>query len=137
MCPGDTADFVLDGTKNTREEVFIIGRTGLSGEINRVITGVNKAYCNNYSSYYIKDIKQIDSSMAWRNRQIERMDSMVLKINRGLPEQKGCSPLASDIVLTHIQAWHLQILPSYFFTFNRLHVAKQQIACNFPVNVNH
>lgn len=115
MCPGDTVDFVLDGTKNTREEVFIIGGTGLSGEINRVITSVDKAYCNNYSSYDIKDAKQIDSLMAWRNVQIGRMDSMVAKINRGLPELKGCSPLASDIVLTHILAWHLQMITSPYF----------------------
>ncbi|WP_158249602.1 thioredoxin-like domain-containing protein [Prevotella sp. MGM1] len=115
MCPGDTVDFVLDGMIKTNKKGFNIGGTGLSGEINRVITSVDKAYCNNYSSYDIKDAKQIDSLMTWRNVQIGRMDSMVAKINRGLPELKGCSPLASDIVLTHILAWHLQMIASPYF----------------------
>ena len=44
----------------------------------------------------------MDSLMEWRNQQLARLDSMVIKMNAGLPELQGCSPLASDIVRSYI-----------------------------------
>ena len=119
MCPGDTVDITMDTTKKSREEAFQIGGTGLGSEVNRITSEIDRKYLNraNYSSFEFRNASQIDSLMMWRNKQIARMDSMVIKMNEGLPELKDCSPLASDIVRTHILTWYMNMIASSYNTY--------------------
>ena len=104
MCPGDTIDFVINLTAKNKEETRIIQATGLSGEVNRIVEEVDKKYTkfDQSSTFILKNVNQMDSLMEWRNQQLARLDSMVIKMNAGLPELQGCSPLASDIVRSYI-----------------------------------
>lgn len=116
MCPGDTVYVNIDLEAQNREDAFGFDGTGLSGEVNRLMKKVNRKYLGTPSYYRIQNASQIDSLMMWRDEQLARMDSMVVKMNEGLPELEGCSLLASDIVRTKILVWHLQmILDAYFF----------------------
>ena len=47
---------------------------------------INSKYLTreNYASYSINKADQIDSLMMWKNTQVERLDSMVMKMNAGL-----------------------------------------------------
>lgn len=116
MCPGDTVDIAMDMTKRTKDEIFQFGGTGLGSEVNRITSEINRKYLTheNYSSFTFRNASQIDSLMMWRNEQIARMDSMVIKMNEGLPELKDCSPLASDIVRTHILTWYMEMIVSSY-----------------------
>ena len=104
MCPGDTIDFVINLTAKNKEETRIIQATGLSGEVNRIVEEVDKKYTkfDQSSTFRLENVNQMDSLMEWRNQQLARLDSMVIKMNAGLPELQGCSPLASDIVRSYI-----------------------------------
>lgn len=110
MCPDDTVCVNIDLGAKTREEAFVFDGTGLSGEVNRLMRKVDSKYLKNDSYYRIENASQIDSLMMWRDKQVACMDSMVVKMNEGLPELEGCSPLASDIVRTNILVWHMQII---------------------------
>ena len=104
MCPGDTIDFVINLTAKNKEGTRIIQATGLSGEVNRIVEEVDKKYTkfDQSSTFRLENVNQMDSLMEWRNQQLARLDSMVIKMNAGLPELQGCSPLASDIVRSYI-----------------------------------
>jgi thiol-disulfide isomerase/thioredoxin len=52
--------------------------------------------------------------MAWKDQQVAQLDELVRQMNNGLPELAGCSPLASDILRTHILADRLQFINDYY-----------------------
>lgn len=108
MCPGDTAYVNLDLAAKSREELFKFDGTGVCGEVNRLMQKISPKYLSRdlYSSCDITTEDQIDSLMTWRDQQVARLDSMVVKMNEGLPELAGCSPLASDIIRTKILVWY-------------------------------
>ena len=112
MSPGDTVDIIINIEAKSKEEGIIIDGTGLSGEVNRTMKDINSKYLTreNYASYSINKADQIDSLMMWKNNQVARLDSMVMKMNAGLPELADCSPLASDIIRTSILTWYAMIL---------------------------
>lgn len=119
MSPGDTVDISINVKVKTksRDEAFVVDGTGLSGEVNRLMKEIDRKYLNqeNYASCLIDRADQIDSLLIWKNRQVARLDSIVMKMNDGLPEIANCSPLASDIVRTRILTWYAMIL---FDSFN-------------------
>ena len=112
MSPGDTVDIIINIEAKSKEEGIIIDGTGLSGEVNRTMKDINSKYLTreNYASYSINKADQIDSLMMWKNNQVARLDSMVMRMNAGLPELADCSPLASDIIRTSILTWYAMIL---------------------------
>ena len=55
-----------------------------------------------------------DSLMLWKDEQVAHLDELVRQMNNGLPELAGCSPLASDILRTHILAMRLQQINDYY-----------------------
>ncbi len=114
MCPGDTVDITMDAGKKSREESVRMGGTGLSGEVNRLPPEIDKRYIPRQSRYTTSNA---DSLMAWRNEQLARIDSMVMRMNEGLPELKDCSPQASDIIRSYILASHLEKVASPYQWF--------------------
>lgn len=52
--------------------------------------------------------------MMWKDEQVAQLDELVRQMNSGLPELAGCSPLASDILRTHILAERLQHICDYY-----------------------
>jgi thiol-disulfide isomerase/thioredoxin len=52
--------------------------------------------------------------MMWKDEQVAQLDELVRQMNKGLPELAGCSPLASDILRTHIFAERLQHICDYY-----------------------
>lgn len=112
MCPGDTVDITVNFRAKSREDAFVFDGTGLSGEVNRTMRDIDRKYLNqeNYASFRIDNASRIDSLLIWKNNQVARLDSMVVKMNEGLPELAGCSPLASDIIRTRILVWYAQML---------------------------
>lgn len=114
MCPGDTIDITMDPAKRTRKEAVQMGGTGLSGEVNRLTPEIDRRYLPQQPRYNTSDA---DSLMTWRNEQIARMDSMVMKMNEGLPELKDCSPQASDIIRTYILVSYLEKMTSSYEWF--------------------
>ena len=112
-CPGDTINVTLDSSKRTREEVIKFDGTGLSGEVTRLWQQIDEKYCrpDRSDKTYEKDL---DSLMAWKDQQVAQLDELVRQMNNGLPELAGCSPLASDILRTHILADRLQFINDYY-----------------------
>ena len=131
-CPGDTVSVTLDSTKPTKEEGIILGGTGLSGEVTRLIKQIDEKYCKFDRSNNVHE-KGLDSLMAWKDEQVARLDDLVRQINgwsseshragtngrvvtdegkanAGLPELEGCSPLASDILRTYILSKHVEYI---------------------------
>lgn len=106
-CPGDTINVTIDTTKPTREEGLKFDGTGLGGEVTRLLQVVNEKYCKPDISNNVYE-KGLDSLMIWKDEQVAQMDGLVRKMNDGLPELAGCSPLASDILRTHILAERLK-----------------------------
>lgn len=104
-CSGDTLELTIDPTKHTKEEIVTWTGTGVSGEVTRLYKKIDKAYCD----IPLNDIykKSPDSVMIWKDKQVEQLDDLVRRMNAGLPELAECSPLASDILRTHIIAQHL------------------------------
>lgn len=119
MCPGDTVDITINLGAKSRKEAFSFDGTGLSGEVNRAMRDINSKYLTqkNYASFRIERADQIDSLLVWKNNQVARLDSMVMKMNDGLPELANCSPLASDIIRTKILLWYAGILLDSFDYF--------------------
>ena len=111
-CPGDTLEMTMNPIAKTREEGIAWDGTGLSGEVTKLYEKIRKTYCDFPQD---KTYEQgPDSLMKWRDGQVARLDDLVQKMNAGLPELEGCSPLASDILRTHIFAEHLEnICDSY------------------------
>ena len=114
-CPGDTVDVTMDITKPTREEGIVLNGTGVSGEISKRFNTINETYCKFPEGEWV-GLKGPDSLLLWRDKQVALLDNMVRKINAGLPELEGCSPLASDILRTYIIAeWMQNICGNYQF----------------------
>lgn len=69
MCPGDTAYVYIDVAAKSREELFKLDGTGLSGEVNRLMQKITPKYLSRdqYSSFRITTEDQIDSLMTWRD----------------------------------------------------------------------
>ena len=112
-CPGDTVNVSLDITKQTREESVKFDGTGLSGEVTRLLQVIDPKYCKPDWSNNVHE-KGPDSLMAWKDDQVAQMDELVRQMNTGLPELAGCSPLASDILRTHILAERLKYILDYY-----------------------
>ena len=112
-CPGDTVELTVDFTKLRSDDGVIVDGTGLSGEVSKLAHKMFRKYCN-FSAEHIKRTelaKQVeltpDSTLAWKDKQVALLDDMVRKMNAGLPELEGCSPMASDIIRTHIVAEYM------------------------------
>ncbi len=112
-CPGDTINVTIDTTKRTKEEGLKLDGTGLSGEVTRLWQQIDDKYCKNDWSNKVHE-KGPDSLIVWKDEQVAQLDELVRQINNGLPELAGCSPLASDILRTHIVASRLQYICDYY-----------------------
>lgn len=112
-CPGDTVNVTIDMTKRTREEGLKFDGTGLSGEVTRLLQVIDEKYCRPDLSNNAYE-KGPDSLMMWKDEQVAQLDELVCQMNSGLPELAGCSPLASDILRTHILAERLQHICDYY-----------------------
>ncbi len=108
-CPGDTINVTIDITKRTKEEGVKFDGTGLGGEVTRLLLLINEKYCRP-DLYEEAEEKGLDSLMIWKDQQVEKMDELVRKMNDGLPELAGCSPLASDILRTYILSERLKLI---------------------------
>ena len=114
-CPGDTLEMTMYPMAKTREEGIAWNGTGLSGEVTKLYEKIRKTYCDFPQD---KTYEQgLDSMMKWKNEQVARLDDLVRTINAGLPELEGCSPLASDILRTHIFAEHLKNICDNYMRF--------------------
>ena len=112
-CPGDTINVTIDPTKQTKEEAIKFDGTGLGGEVTRLWKQIDKKYCKSDWSNEAYE-KGPDSLMIWKDEQVAQLDELVRQMNNGLPELAGCSPLASDILRTHILAMRLQHINDYY-----------------------
>ena len=112
-CPGDTITVSIDPTKKTKEEGITFDGTGLSGEVTRLLNSIDEKYCKFDWSDKVYE-KGADSLMVWKDDQVAQMDELVRQMNAGLPELAGCSPLASDILRTHILAQRLEHICDYY-----------------------
>ena len=112
-CPGDTVSVTLDPTKRTREEAMALDGTGLGGEVTRLLPKIDEKYCKFDNSDKVYECG-LDSLVIWKDEQVAQLDELVRQMNAGLPELFGCSPLASDILRTHIFAEHLRHICDYF-----------------------
>ena len=117
-CPGDTLEMTLDPTKRKREEAFTWDGTGLSGEVTKLYDTIRTTYCDFPERDNIQE-KGPDSLMTWRNLQVACLDDMVRRMNTGLPELEGCSPLASDILRTYIISQHLENICRYYMLMDK------------------
>lgn len=106
-CPGDTMTIIIDPTK-PREEGVTYDATGLSGEVTRLIPKIRKAYCDFSEDYNNREKKTPEMLLKWKEAQVVRLDDVVRKMNAGLPELEGCSPMASDILRTYIISEHME-----------------------------
>ena len=105
VCPGDTLEMTMNPMAKTREEAVTWDGTGLSGEVTKLYEKIRTTYCD----FQEEETEQgLDSLMKWKDAQVARLDDMVLKMNAGLPELEGCSPLAADILRTYIVAKQLE-----------------------------
>ena len=112
-CPGDTITVSIDPTKKTKEEGVKFVGTGLSGEVTRLMQVVDDKYYKPDWSNKVYE-KGADSLLAWKDDQVAQLDELVRQMNNGLPELAGCSPLASDILRTHILAQRLEHICDYY-----------------------
>ena len=112
-CPGDTINVTIDTTKRTKEEAIKFDGTGLGGEVTRLWKQIDEKYCKSDWSNKVYE-KGPDSLMMWKDEQVAQLDELVRQMNNGLPELAGCSPLASDILRTHIVAMRLQHINDYY-----------------------
>ena len=112
-CPGDTVNITIDTTKKTKEEGVTFDGTGLSGEVTRLLQVIDPKYCKPDWANNVHE-KGPDSLMMWKDDQVALMDELVRQMNNGLPELAGCSPLASDILRTHILAERLKYILDYY-----------------------
>ena len=112
-CPGDTINVSIDITKRTKEEGIKLDGTGLGGEVTRLWQQIDDKYCKPDWSNKVYE-KGPDSLMLWKDEQVAHLDELVRQMNNGLPELAGCSPLASDILRTHILAMRLQHINDFY-----------------------
>lgn len=118
-CPGDTVDVTIDTTKPNREEGIILDGTGLSGEVSKLTRKIRKKYCD-FSADYNQSSERAnptpDSLLKWKDKLVTRLDEMICRINTGLPELEGCSPMASDIIRTYIVVEYMEHICDYYDT---------------------
>ena len=118
-CPGDTVDVTIDTTKPNREEGVILDGTGISGEVSKLTKKIGSAYCD-FSADYNQSAGQTnptpDSLLKWKDKLVTRLDEMICRINAGLPELEGCSPMASDIIRTYIVVAYMEHICRYYNT---------------------
>ncbi|MBR3433369.1 MAG: redoxin domain-containing protein [Bacteroidaceae bacterium] len=118
-CPGDTVDVTIDTTKPNREEGIILDGTGLSGEVSKLTRKIRKKYCD-FSADYNQSSERAnptpDSLLKWKDKLVTRLDEMICRINAGLPELEGCSPMASDIIRTYIVVEYMEHICDYYDT---------------------
>lgn len=112
-CPGDTISLTLDLTKPTKEEGIKLDGTGLSGEVTRLWQQMDDKYYKPDWSNKVHE-KGPDSLMKWKDEQVAQLDELVRQMNNGLPELADCSPLASDILRTHLLSSRLQYICDYY-----------------------
>ncbi len=112
-CPGDTVNVTIDITKQTKEEGLKFDGTGLGGEVTRLFEKIRKTYCDFPARDNIQE-KGPDSLMKWKDVQVACLDDVVRRMNTGMPELEGCSPLASDILRTYIVSQHLENICRYY-----------------------
>ena len=121
-CPGDTVDVTIDITKPTKEEGVTLDGTGLSGEVSKLTQKIRNTYCD-FSADYEPSAEKIkltpDSLLKRKDELVARLDNMVCKINAGLPELDGCSPMASDIIRTYIVAAYTEHICDYYLRHER------------------
>ncbi len=121
-CPGDTVDVTIDITKPTKEEGVTLDGTGLSGEVSKLTQKIRNTYCD-FSADYNPSAEKIkltpDSLLKRKDELVARLDNMVCKINAGLPELEGCSPMASDIIRTYIVAAYTEHICDYYLRHER------------------
>ena len=121
-CPGDTVDITIDITKPTKEEGVTLDGTGLSGEVSKLTQKIRNTYCD-FSADYEPSAEKIkltpDSLLKRKDELVARLDNMVCKINAGLPELDGCSPMASDIIRTYIVAAYTEHICDYYLRHER------------------
>lgn len=121
-CPGDTVDITIDITKPTKEEGVTLDGTGLSGEVSKLTQKIRNTYCD-FSADYNPSAENIkltpDSLLKRKDELVARLDNMVCKINAGLPELEGCSPMASDIIRTYIVAAYTEHICDYYLRHER------------------
>lgn len=121
-CPGDTVDVTIDITKPTKEEGVTLDGTGLSGEVSKLTQKIRNTYCD-FSADYEPSAEKIkltpDSLLKRKDELVARLDNMVCKINAGLPELDGCSPMASDIIRTYIVAAYTEHICDYYMRHER------------------
>lgn len=123
VCPGDTLEMTLNPKAKSREEAIIWDGTGLSGEVSRLYEKIDTTYCK-FSAREDIHKKGPDSLMAWKDVQVANLDDVVRRINAGLPELEGCSPLASDILRTYIISQHLRHICSYYELMDKKSIDK-------------
>lgn len=100
-CPGDTLELTIDTTKPSwQDEGVSVSGTGISGEVSERYEQIRKAYFDKDFGYY--EIEDEEEILKWKDIQVAQMDDLVRKMNAGLPELEGCSPMASDILRTRI-----------------------------------
>jgi len=118
-CPGDTVDVTIDTTKPTKEEGVTLDGTGLSGEVSKLTRKIRKKYCD-FSADYNQSSERAnptpDSLLKWKDKLVTRLDEMICRINAGLPELEGCSPMASDIIRTYIVVEYMEHICDYYDT---------------------
>ena len=105
-CPGDTLEMTINPMPKSREEAITWDGTGVSCEVTKLYERIRKTYCD----FPREEIAEqgLDSLMKWKDRQVAQLDDLVRRINAGLPELEGCSPLAADILRTRIISHHLE-----------------------------
>lgn len=118
ICPGDTVDFTIDVDKS-RNNIHI-KTTGLSSEVNNYF---KKVIRGNYLDPVLKekfDEKDLGQLLGWRDKVVDALDNLVIKLNNGLPELEGASPLATDIVKTKLYSLYFEKICEkllYYFSF--------------------
>ena len=123
-CPGDTVDVTIDTTKPNREEGVILDGTGLSGEVTRLTPKIRKAYLDfssedSHNEQAERTEPTPDLVLTIKDKLVARLDEMVCRINAGLPELEGCSPMASDIIRTYIVAAYAEHICDYYMRLER------------------
>ncbi|MBR4924553.1 MAG: redoxin domain-containing protein [Prevotella sp.] len=115
-CPGDTVDMTIDTTKPTLQEGVIIGGTGVSSEVSKLTYKIRMAYFPP-QQVEISSEQGADALMKWKDEQVAKLDTLVMKMNNGLPELKDCSPMASDILRTYIIRQRLYSIFHQYYLF--------------------
>lgn len=100
MCPGDTIDLHFNFKEKNKMNAVSTTGTGLSGEVNKYAKQLEMNYCPPF--YISPNTDSKDSLLIWKDKQVKELDELIIKLNEGLPEFEEVSPLAKDILKTHL-----------------------------------